>query len=40
MSEKAANVYCYRLRTKIIDEAKLITGAWILLIAKIFFGNF
>lgn len=40
MSEKAANVYCYRLRTKITDEAKLITGAWILLIAKIFFGNF
>ena len=40
MSEKAANVYCYRLRTKIINEAKLITGAWILLIAKIFFGNF
>ena len=40
MSEKTANVYCYRLRTKIIEEAKLITGAWILLIAKIFFGNF
>ncbi len=40
ISTKAANVYCYRLRTKIINEAKLITGAWILLIAKIFFGNF
>lgn len=40
MSEKAANVYCYRLRKKIIDEAKLITGAWILLVAKMFFGNF
>ncbi len=40
MSPKTANVYCFRLRTKIINEAKLITGAWILLIAKIFFGNF
>ncbi len=40
ISEKAANVYCFRLRKKIADEAKLVTGAWILLIAKIFFGNF
>lgn len=40
MSPKAANVYCFRLRKKIIDEAKLITGAWILLVAKILFGNF
>ncbi|MBE6749455.1 MAG: sigma-70 family RNA polymerase sigma factor [Ruminococcaceae bacterium] len=40
ISEKAAKVYCCRLRTKIIDEAKLITSAWILLVAKIFFENF
>ncbi len=40
MSEKTVSVYYFRLRKKIMDEAKLITGAWILLIAKIFFGNF
>lgn len=40
ISPKAANVNCFRLRKKIVDEAKLITSAWILLIAKIFFGNF
>lgn len=40
ISEKAANVYCYRLRVKIINEAKIITSAWVLLVAKIFFENF
>ena len=40
MSPKTASVYCFRLRTKIINETKLITSAWILLVAKIFFGNF
>ena len=40
ISETAANVYCCRLRKKITEEAKIVTGAWILLIAKIFFGNF
>ncbi|MBR2876513.1 MAG: sigma-70 family RNA polymerase sigma factor [Clostridia bacterium] len=40
ISENAATVYCCRLRTKIISEAKFITSAWVLLVAKIFFENF
>lgn len=40
MSENATKVYYSRLRVKIIEEAKIITGAWILLVARMFFGNF
>ncbi len=40
ISEKAANVYCYRLRMKIVEQAKLVTSAWILLVARLFFENF
>lgn len=40
ISEKSVNVYCFRLRKKIIEEAKLLSGAWVLLVAKIFFENF
>ncbi len=40
MTENAARIHCCRLRKKIMDEAKLITSAWILLVARLFFENF
>ena len=40
VSENAANIYCYRLRKKIIEESKLVTTAWVLLVAKLLLGNF